>query len=59
MDGKDATPHGSSPIGLERFETDHQIVQSSREHPTTSYARSHGTERRGRLKRPEKRRMKV
>ena len=27
MDGKDATSHGSSSIGLERFETDHEIVQ--------------------------------
>ena len=26
MDGKDATSHGSSPVGLERFETDHQII---------------------------------
>ena len=59
MDGTDATPRGSSPVGLERFETYHEIVQGScwwqyGSRPTSTYTRSHGTERHRRSKRPEK-----
>ena len=58
MDGTDATSRGSSPVGLERFETDHEIVQGPW-CPTTTHTRSYGTERHRRSKRPEKRLIKV